>query len=93
MVVLYLLPSQWVPVLAPTPLLQLPAPDGGVRRQVREREQAITSAAVRIPFHTAMKRPARRTFTLLQKWRQNHPFSCVNGSLIIPYGLELSEIV
>ena len=26
MVVLYLLPSQWVPVLAPTPLLQLPAP-------------------------------------------------------------------
>ena len=26
MVALYLLPSQWVPVLAPTPLLQLPAP-------------------------------------------------------------------
>ena len=48
--------------------------DSGVWREVRDREQAITSAAVRIPFHTAMKRRARRTFALLQKWRQNHPF-------------------
>ena len=48
--------------------------DSGVRREVREREQAITSAVVRIPFHTAMKRPARGTFALLQKSHQNHPF-------------------
>ena len=67
--------------------------DSGVRREVREREQAITSAAVRIPSHTAMNRPARRTFALLPKSRQNHPFSCVNRSLIILYGLELSEVV
>ena len=67
--------------------------DSGVRREVREREQAVTSAAVRIPFHTTMKIPARGTFALLQKWRQNHTFLCVNRSLIIRYGLELSEMV
>ena len=73
--------------------------DSGVRREVKEREQAITSAAVRIPFHTAMKRPARGTFALLQKWRQNHPFFMCEQKPNYPvwfrairYGVNIPEV-